>query len=110
MISKDEITHQTNRLFPVLHYLYDNGEFDNVINDIKSKLEMENKNVTGWDELVKAVTQSLINAGIGIAEDEIEKILHKDKHIIAPIANDVHVCPQGTHWSDSLNRCVDDIG
>ena len=45
MLTPDEITHQTNRIFPVLHYLYENGEFDNVVNDIKSKLEtMTNKN------------------------------------------------------------------
>lgn len=38
-MTQEEITHKTNEIFPILHYLHENGEFDNVIKDIKSKLE-----------------------------------------------------------------------
>jgi hypothetical protein len=30
------------------------------------------------------------------------------KPVIKPA--DIHPCPQGQHWSESLNKCIDDIG
>jgi len=52
-----------------------------------------------------------LNGIVMLGEDAIEQaIAHliDKKAAIKPL--DTHPCQQGQHWSDSLQKCVDDIG
>jgi len=49
----------------------------------------------------------IIMLGAEAIEQAIAHLIEK-KASIQPL--DTHPCPQGQHWSDSLQKCVDDIG
>jgi len=112
MLSKDEITHQTNRIFPILHYLHDNGEFENVINDIKNKLETmatDKEKLNPLLELLEGIVIANLPKLIELGEGAISGLFHKHAGEIVTVVKtlDIHPCPPGQTWNGT--KCVDDF-
>lgn len=72
-------------------------------------------NPSPFSKLVSVLIGILAPKVIEFGESELEKLLHSKRTEIVEAAvpvtpDDIHKCDQGQHWSDSLNKCVDDIG